>query len=217
MSDPGYGGFSRLITNLQFRNYITTFFYIHPDKEKNKKYKEILQSSSSLQMKIHFIQTGGTIDKDYPKKIAGSGFEIGSPAVTRILDSLETHFQYVIVPLLQKDSLDLDDTDRELILNTVIECPSEKIIITHGTDSIIETGMFLQNAQIPKTIVLTGSFKPERFTGSDAMFNVGAALACVQILPHGVYIALQGLVEKADGITRNRISGKFISKDKNEL
>ncbi len=168
-------------------------------------------------MKIYFIQTGGTIDKDYPKKIAGRGFEIGSPAVTRILDSLETHFQYVIVPLLQKDSLDLDISDRELILNAVMESPSEKIVITHGTDSILETGMFLQNAQIPKTVVLTGSFKPERFTGSDAMFNLGTAVAGVQILSHGVYIAMQGMVEKVDGISRNKISGKFISKHKNEL
>lgn len=168
-------------------------------------------------MKIYFIQTGGTIDKDYPKKIAGRGFEIGSPAVTRILDCLETHFEYVILPLLQKDSLDLNDTDRKLILKTVLECPSEKIVITHGTDSIIETAQVLQYAQIPKTIVLTGSFKPEKFTGSDAMFNIGTAVAGVQILSHGVYIALQGMVGKVDEISRNKISGIFFSKHKNEL
>ena len=145
-------------------------------------------------MKILFIQTGGTIDKDYPKTSKGYAFEITTPAVERILKRARPGFEYEVLPLLQKDSLDISQDDRQLLKNTCIESPYDKIVITHGTDTIYETAVFL--CGIPgKTIVLTGAFLPERFKDSDADFNLGMAVSAVNNSPEGIYVALSGLVK----------------------
>ncbi|MDO9575611.1 MAG: asparaginase domain-containing protein, partial [bacterium] len=90
-------------------------------------------------MKITFIQTGGTIDKDYPKLAKGYGFEIGEPAVKRILEKVNPNFGFEIISILKKDSLDITDEDREKIYEVCVKADSDKIIITHGTDTMIET------------------------------------------------------------------------------
>ena len=94
-------------------------------------------------MKILFIQTGGTIDKDYPKKIQGYAFEICEPAVTRILTRINPSFEYEILQLLQKDSSEITDSDRQMIYDTCADSTIGKIIITHGTDTMIDTAKYL--------------------------------------------------------------------------
>lgn len=159
-------------------------------------------------MKLLFIQTGGTIDKDYPKKTDGWAFEIKDPAVKRILKKISPSFEYDIMTATQKDSLEINEIDRKLIFEMCNTAKENRIIITHGTDTIVETAKFLSKIK-NKTIVLTGSIRPERFTNSDASVNIGLAIGGVQSLGHGVYIALNGLLIHYDQITRNLETGQF--------
>jgi L-asparaginase len=160
-------------------------------------------------MKILFIQTGGTIDKDYPRLQKGYAFEITTPAVQRILKKINPAFEYEILELFKKDSLDLDDVDRNKILDVCKKCNYDKIIITHGTDTIIDTAKFLAGIS-GKTIILTGSFIPERFKKSDADFNIGVAIGALSVIDKGVYIAMNGRIYESGKIKRNLKSGKFI-------
>jgi L-asparaginase len=162
-------------------------------------------------MKISFIQAGGTIDKDYPRTTQGYAFEISEPAVSRILAKLNPTFQYEIIPLLKKDSMELTDEDRELLLETCINRDTDKIIITHGTDTMIETATFLNNIE-NKTIIITGAMKPERFIDSDAEINIGMALGAVITLPQGIYITMHGNIFKWDEVSRNLKTGQFKEK-----
>ena len=159
-------------------------------------------------MRLLFIQTGGTIDKDYPKKTDGWAFEIKDPAVKRILKKINPSFKYDIITATQKDSLEINEIDRKLIFEMCDTAKESKIIITHGTDSIIQTAKFLSKIK-NKTIILTGSMRPERFTNSDASVNIGLAIGGVQSLPYGVYIALNGLLIPQDKISRNMETGQY--------
>ncbi len=159
-------------------------------------------------MKILFIQTGGTIDKDYPKTTKGYAFEIAEPAIKRILEKIKPNFNYEILPLMRKDSLDITNIDRQKILQSCIEADTDKIIITHGTDTMIETAKFLSNIK-SKSIILTGAVKPERFKDSDAEFNLGVAIGAVNELNNGIYIAINGRIFSADKIRRDELTGKF--------
>jgi len=142
-------------------------------------------------MKIHFFTTGGTIDKVYFD--SKSEYEVGLPQVADLLREANATFEYEIESILRKDSLDLTDADRELIRQRVAAKPATRIVITHGTDTMLETARLLQN--IPgKTIVLTGSMQPARFRVTDAAFNLGTAVAVVQTLPPGVYVAMNGCI-----------------------
>lgn len=162
-------------------------------------------------MEITFIQTGGTIDKDYPKTTKGYAFEICEPAVKRILGKLNPVFDYEIISILKKDSLDINDKDREMILKTCQKIKNNKIIITHGTDTMIETAKKL-NVIKDKTIIITGAMRPERFSNSDAPINIGLAIGGVQTLPDGVYIAMHGKVYCWNKVKRNEQTGQFIDK-----
>jgi L-asparaginase len=162
-------------------------------------------------MKILFIQTGGTIDKDYPKQVKGYAFEISEPAVRQILDRVNPVFEYEIITLLRKDSLDLTVKDKKKIFEECEKADTDKIIITHGTDTMIETAVFLSEIK-NKTIVITGAFKPEKFTGSDADFNVGTAVGAVNGLKSGIYIAMNGNIYRYDEVKRDKETGKFIFK-----
>ncbi len=161
-------------------------------------------------MNILFIQTGGTIDKDYPRTTRGYAFEISEPAVKRILEKLNPSFTYDVFPLLKKDSMELTDQDRQTLLTACIDAPCNRLIITHGTDTMIETANFLSVIK-DKTIVLTGAMRPERFTNSDASVNIGVAIGAVQTLQPGVYVAMHGRVLKYSDVTRDMGNGKFIS------
>ena len=162
-------------------------------------------------MKILFIQTGGTIDKDYPRTTLGYAFEITDPAVSRILPEANPGFEYEIVSACKKDSTELTDEDREKIFKICAENTADKIIITHGTDTMIETAKQLSEIK-DKTIIITGAMRPEKFSNTDADFNIGLAVGGVQTLPFGVYISMHGIILLWDKITRNLETGQFIQK-----
>jgi L-asparaginase len=146
-------------------------------------------------MSIIYFQCGGTIDKNYFSSAGNHGynFEIASPAAERTLARVPGIAASHTASILKKDSLDMTDDDRALVAAAIIECPGNHIVITHGTDTILKTAEAVSS--IPnKTIVFTGSFLPEVFRNSDADFNIGMAHAGAQILPPGVYIALNGTI-----------------------
>ena len=162
-------------------------------------------------MKIIFIQTGGTIDKEYPKTTKGYAFEIGEPAVKRILQKVNPTFEFEITSLLQKDSLEITDEDREKILQACKNIEGNRIIITHGTDTMVETAVRLSEIK-DKTVVITGAMRPEKFSDSDAMFNIGVAVAAVQTLSPGVYIAMNGQIYEWDKVKRDMTTGQFVAR-----
>ena len=146
-------------------------------------------------MKIHVFCVGGTIDKIYFD--AKSEYEVGAPAIANMLSQIAVNLEFEVTSLMAKDSLDMTDDDRELIAQAVRRCDADKIIITHGTDTMPETARSLTGFNA-KTIVLTGALAPAIFKDSDAMFNVGGALAAVQALDSGVFIVMNG--ELFDGM-----------------
>ena len=158
-------------------------------------------------MSILIIQTGGTIDKIYPKSIQGWGFEIGVAAVDQILSSKTLSINYRIVSACKKDSTTLNENDLHHILDICQKSNEEQIIITHGTDTILDTAKHLSVIK-DKTIVLTGSFLPYAFKGSDAEFNIGMAISAVQILNRGIYVSLNGIIAKHNELQRDD-SGKY--------
>jgi len=140
-------------------------------------------------MLIKILATGGTFDKIYYD--AKSDFHIGDPMVLPLLEEANVSFEYEVESILRKDSLEMTDQDRELVRQKVAEQGCDKIIITHGTDTMIQTAMRLLD--IPdKTIVIVGAMQPARMRYSDASFNIGVATTAVQLLPRGVFIAMNG-------------------------
>lgn len=142
-------------------------------------------------MQIEIFTTGGTIDKIYFD--AKSDYEIGEPQIAELLSDANLSLDYRVTSLLRKDSLELTDADRQQIRAAVESSPADKVVITHGTDTMIATGKFLQGIA-GKTIVLTGAMQPARFRSTDAIYNVASALTAVQTLPAGVYIVMNGQV-----------------------
>ncbi|MDH3274394.1 MAG: asparaginase domain-containing protein [Gammaproteobacteria bacterium] len=157
-------------------------------------------------MFIRFITTGGTIDKVYFDAL--SQFKIGDSQIKHILDEGLTDFDYEIVPLLQKDSLDMTGEDRASLHELIAADDAERFVITHGTDTMPATAEALQDLQ-GKTIVLTGALTPARFKTSDATFNVGMAVAAAQVAAPGVYIAMSGQVFNAGKVRKNRAENRF--------
>jgi L-asparaginase len=157
-------------------------------------------------MKIKIFSVGGTIDKVYFDKL--SEYRVGFPSVRAILGSLPIAFEYEIESLLRKDSLEMDETDRRLVRDRVAADLSPKIIITHGTDTIVETGRTLLDIH-GKCIVLTGAMEPADFKSSDAVFNVGVAVGAVSSLSDGVYIAMNGKIFDPRKCRKNRSLGIF--------
>ena len=158
-------------------------------------------------MQIAFIQTGGTIDKDYPKVTKGWGFEISDPAFNRILEKLNPSFTYQYYEAFKKDSQEITSEDRAKLKALCESIPEDKIIITHGTDTMAETAKYLSG--INKTIVITGAMKPERFSNSDAPINLGAAIAACQTLNEGSYLVMHGMVIPHDQVERDLETGKY--------
>jgi L-asparaginase len=155
---------------------------------------------------IQIFTTGGSIDKAYI--LAASDFLVGPPAIEEALQDANIGLPYVITPLMRKDSLALTDEDRAEIVRQVTASPHTQILITHGTDTMPLTAQALMGIT-DKTIVLTGAMQPAAFKHSDAPFNVGFALAAAQILPHGVYIAMNGRVFAGDKAVKNMELGRF--------
>ena len=167
-------------------------------------------------MKILFVQTGGTIDKDYPHTTKGWAFEIGDePAFERTLKKINPSFEFAVVSAMKKDSLEITDEDRGKLVGCIAsEIDYDKVIITHGTDTMPETAEYLDLAhKVPalkhKTIVITGAMRPERFSNSDADVNLGMAIATVQTAAPGIYLCMHGLVIPQDQIERNMDTGQY--------
>lgn len=158
---------------------------------------------------ITFVQTGGTIDKDYPRQTKGWAFEIGEPAFSRILEKIQPSFNYEFKNLLQKDSQEITLQDREFLVNSLQSIENKHIIISHGTDTMIETAMFLDKYINDKVVILTGAIRPERFSDSDAEFNLGCAVGAVFNLVPGIYVAMFGIVKSYNEIKRDKETGRF--------
>ena len=152
------------------------------------------------------VTTGGTIDKVYFD--AKSDYQVGEPQIGRILQELGVAFRFHVIPLLRKDSLFVDDADRQLLRATIAAQEETCVLVTHGTDTMVQTAAVL--ADIPgKTIVLTGALNPARFEGSDAEFNIGCAVGAVQSLPAGVYIAMNGRIWDPLKVRKNVAANRF--------
>lgn len=157
-------------------------------------------------MHISVYTTGGTIDKVYFD--AKSDFKVGSAQIIDILNESNVTFDYQVTSLFSKDSLELTDADRTLIADSILNDPCDKILITHGTDTMVQTGKALQHIS-GKSIVLVGSLSPARFKNSDAVFNIGVAVSAVQLVKPGVYVAMNGCIFNVDKVRKNRGENKF--------
>jgi L-asparaginase len=155
---------------------------------------------------LTIVTTGGTIDKVYFDD--KSDYKIGAPQIGEILGHLGVAFDFDVIPILRKDSLHITDEDRALIRSTIEAQPHRHVLVTHGTDTMVETARELAQLR-GKVIVLTGALNPARFQGSDAVFNVGCAVAAVQTLPDGVYITMNGRVWDPAKVRKNRAENRF--------
>ena len=155
---------------------------------------------------ILILTTGGTIDKVYFD--AKSEYEVGPPNIKTVLSELNLSITYRIQPLMRKDSLDITDEDREVIKSALVNAPESKVLITHGTDTMVETGKSLLGVA-EKTVVLTGAIEPALFKTSDALFNIGCGLAAVQTAPAGVYIAMNGRIFDCRKVRKNLKKNRF--------
>jgi len=158
-------------------------------------------------MSIRLLITGGTFDKEYD--LLNGKLYFTDTHVDEILKRGRNTTDVSTRTLMMVDSLEMTDEDRELIVSQCIKCDEEKIIITHGTDTMVETALQIKAAQIDKTIIITGAMIPYTFGSSDGLYNMGSAMAFVQTLPHGVYIAMNGRYYQSDNVQKNRKTGYF--------
>ena len=157
---------------------------------------------------IDIFTTGGTIDKIYFDAL--SEYHIGPTPLPDILAENNVYVPHRVTQLMRKDSLELTDADRLEIRAAIVASDADKILVTHGTDTMVQTGVVL--ADIPgKTIVITGAMQPATLRISDAEFNVGFALAATQTLPPGVYIAMNGEIFDPAKTRKDRSAHRFIT------
>jgi L-asparaginase len=156
---------------------------------------------------IRIFITGGTFDKEYDELTGRLYFEDSHVHEMLKLGRCNLHLE--IRTLMMIDSLEMTDADRDIIVEQCRSAPESRIVITHGTDTIVETAHALAASIRNKTIVLTGAMIPYKFGSSDGLFNLGSALAFVQTLPPGVYIAMNGRYFPADRVRKNRETGMF--------
>jgi len=152
------------------------------------------------------VTTGGTIDKIYFDD--KSTFQIGAPQIGEILEALGVAFSFDVVPVLRKDSLHIDDSDRAQVCAAIERQTHRHILVTHGTDTMVETAQALAGLS-GKVVILTGALNPALFKGSDAVFNIGCAVGAVQTLPDGVYIAMNGRIWDPARVRKNRDANRF--------
>ncbi|WP_443026602.1 asparaginase domain-containing protein [Sphingomonas sp. IC-11] len=154
------------------------------------------------------LTTGGTIDKLYFDAL--STYQIGESVVDRVLKTARVTLSYRIAEVMRKDSLELTDDDRALIARTVADAPEQRIIITHGTDTMAQTAQAL-GSTAGKTIVLVGALSPARFAESDATFNLGMAFATAQVAASGIWIAMNGTVFDGLRVRKDRAANAFVA------
>jgi L-asparaginase len=159
---------------------------------------------------IEIITTGGTIDKIYYDK--KNDYQVGDPFIVDLLKKMNFSVDYSVNSLMRIDSLDMTIRERNQIYEHIKDLATEKILITHGTDTIIDTALYLKKIK-NKTIVLTGSLKPALFIDNDATFNIGCALTAVQTLEKGIYIVMNGRIFNPEKVTKNIEKNIFESKD----
>jgi len=161
-------------------------------------------------MQITFVQTGGTIDKDYPRSSGGWAFEFGDPATRRLLERLDPSFDFEVREVCQKDSLEITDEDRAQMAAVIAGLESSRVVVTHGTDTMLETARYLDDRIQDKVVVITGAMRPERFSNSDAPLNLGCAIAAAQLAEPGVWIAMHGVVRRHGEMQRDPDTGKYL-------
>lgn len=157
-------------------------------------------------MRLRVITTGGTIDKVYFD--AKSSYEVGEPMVGQLFKEAEVAFEFELQELMRKDSLELTAADRAAIRAAVEAAPERHVIVTHGTDTMPETARALLGIR-DKVVVLTGALYPARFRWTDAIFNVGGAVAAVWTLPPGIWVVVNGRVYAGDKVRKDRERNRF--------
>ena len=158
-------------------------------------------------MAIRLYATGGTFDKEY-NELTGKLFFQDSH-LREMLRLGRCRVEIDIRTLMMIDSTEMTDIDREIIRKSCAESDDSRIVITHGTDTMAETARFLTGRVPGKTVVLTGAMIPYTFGSSDGLFNLGSALAFVQVLPAGVYVVMNGRTFDAGNVRKNRSTGVF--------
>lgn len=158
-------------------------------------------------MAIRLFITGGTFDKEYDEIHGQLYFK--DTHVHEMLRLGRCHVEVAVRTLMLVDSLEMTDADRRLILESCRSAAEEQIVVTHGTDTLVDTARVLGQAELAKTIVLTGAMIPWAFGSSDGLFNLGSALSFAQALPHGVYVAMNGRWFAWDDVVKNKSLGVF--------
>ncbi len=156
---------------------------------------------------IKILLTGGTIDKHYNE--SNGELDFVNSHIPEILNSGRNRCDVDLQQLMLKDSLEIDESDRQSIVDACIRSEEDKVLITHGTDTMVETAKVLAEQGVEKTIVLVGAMVPYVFKDTDSVFNMGFALASVQTLPYGVYITMNGIVFNWDEVIKNKELGIF--------
>jgi L-asparaginase len=158
-------------------------------------------------MAIRLFITGGTFDKTYDE-ISGT-LRFRDTHIQEMLRLGRCRLDVTVRTLMMVDSLEMTDADRQLVLENCRSAAEERIVVTHGTDTMTDTARVLGAAGLAKTIVLTGAMVPYAFGSSDGLFNLGSALSFVQALSHGVYVAMNGRCFRWDDVVKNRQLGVF--------
>ncbi|MCH7732001.1 MAG: asparaginase [Candidatus Marinimicrobia bacterium] len=158
-------------------------------------------------MGIRIFVTGGTFDKEYDE-IKGKLY-FKDTHMKEMLELGRSRLDVDIRTLMMIDSLEMTDEDRNLIMENCKHAEEDQIVITHGTDTMVDTARVIADAQLEKTVILVGAMIPYKFGSSDGLFNLGSALAFVQVLPHGVYIAMNGRYFPYDRVRKNPNTGRF--------
>jgi len=155
---------------------------------------------------LQIFTTGGTIDKVYFDAL--SEFQVGDSGIGNMLAEANISYDYEITPLMKKDSLELTDADRDMIKDAISKSTASNILVTHGTDTMAVTARHVSGLK-DKTIVFTGSMLPASHRATDAVFNVGFAIAAAQLLPAGTYLAMNGQVFDPATVVKDRAAGLF--------
>ena len=155
---------------------------------------------------LAILTTGGTIDKVYFD--AESEFQVGHPVIEDLLQRMNVGFTVSMRQVMRVDSLDMTDEHRKVIQQAVLDVNAQHILITHGTDGMVETSKWLADID-DKCIFLTGALQPAAFSCTDAVFNLGCAVGGLQSKPAGVYIAMSGQVFAADQVVKNHAESRF--------
>ncbi|MBA3651232.1 MAG: asparaginase [Chthoniobacterales bacterium] len=158
-------------------------------------------------MAIQILVTGGTFDKEYNERTGQLFFK--DTHIVEMLRLGRSRVEVTICTVMMIDSLEMIGADRALIVQNCLQSEEDRIVITHGTDTMTDTAAALARAVIGKTVVLTGAMIPYAFGSSDGLFNLGSALSFVQVLPAGVYIAMNGKCFPWDRVRKNRERGEF--------